>query len=217
MQDRRFEDVILGELSGPAQIWLGAALRSDDPNQLSVDFTLAPRKLGKDAAAPLLAGAEWLCRGGTRDEIARVALLCRAARFADDPVALASEWYRVGDAREQRAVVRTLFLLPDAGRYALIARTACRSSVQTVFDGLCCENPYPAAFLDDGGFNQMVLKAFFTGVEMARVVGLESRKNPELSRMAADYASERRAAGRTVPHDLPSVLLPTRRDTEAMT
>jgi hypothetical protein len=37
-------------------------------------------------------------------------------------------------------------------------------------------------------------------------VGLERRKSDELRRMAADYASERRAAGRAVPNDLDLVL-----------
>jgi hypothetical protein len=31
------------------------------------------------------------------------------------------------------------------------------------------------------------------------VVGWRERNNPELRRMVADYAAERRAAGRTVP------------------
>ena len=44
-------------------------------------------------------------------------------------------------------------------------------------------------------FNQMVLKALFTDVRLERIVGLDGRLTPELSRMAAAYASERRAAG----------------------
>ena len=48
----------------------------------------------------------------------------------------------------------------------------------------------------------MVLKALFTGVTLARIIGLDERVTPELGRMAADYASERRAAGRSVPEDL---------------
>ena len=48
----------------------------------------------------------------------------------------------------------------------------------------------------------MVLKALFIGVRVERIVGLTRRLNPELSRMARDYAAERLAAGRTVPADL---------------
>ena len=43
-------------------------------------------------------------------------------------------------------------------------------------------------------------------MEIERIVGLTSRLNPELSRMARDYAAERRAAGRSVPADLPLAL-----------
>jgi hypothetical protein len=48
----------------------------------------------------------------------------------------------------------------------------------------------------------MVLKAVFTGVAVGRIAGLDSRLDRDLARMAADYAQERRAAGRPVPPDL---------------
>jgi hypothetical protein len=47
-----------------------------------------------------------------------------------------------------------------------------------------------------------VLKSFFTGVAIRRIEGLATRRTPELGRMAEAYASERRAAGRSVPADL---------------
>jgi len=54
----------------------------------------------------------------------------------------------------------------------------------------------------------MVLKAMFNGVPLSRIIGLESRLNSELTRMALDYAAERRAAGRAVPADLSLALTP---------
>jgi len=39
-------------------------------------------------------------------------------------------------------------------------------------------------------------------VRLERIVGLDRRANPELTRMAADYAAERRAARRPVPADI---------------
>jgi hypothetical protein len=71
-----------------------------------------------------------------------------------------------------------------------------------VFEAIACENPYPAAHFPELNFNQMVLKALFTGVALERVIGLDGRVTPELARMANDYASERRAAGRSVPADI---------------
>ena len=48
----------------------------------------------------------------------------------------------------------------------------------------------------------MTLKSLYLGVSVLRIVGLEHRANPELARMAADYASERRVAGRPVPEEI---------------
>jgi len=39
-------------------------------------------------------------------------------------------------------------------------------------------------------------------VRLERIVGLQSRVNAELTRMATDFAAERRAAGRSVPADI---------------
>jgi hypothetical protein len=80
--------------------------------------------------------------------------------------------------------------------------------VQTIFESIACENPFPADEFPDLNFNQMVLKAMFNGVALARIVRLGERAGADLARMAADYAAERRAAGRSVPADIDLVLLP---------
>tara|TARA_B100002003_G_scaffold174683_1_gene162531 strand:+ start:148 stop:315 length:168 start_codon:yes stop_codon:yes gene_type:complete len=46
------------------------------------------------------------------------------------------------------------------------------------------------------------LKAIFMAVLVGRIADLASRVTPELKRMVADFASERRAAGRAVPDDV---------------
>jgi hypothetical protein len=99
-------------------------------------------------------------------------------------------------------VLRALSLLPRPDRFCSLATDACRSHVQPVFEAICCESRYPAACFPDLAFRQMVLKALFTGVALDRIHGLRTRIDPELIRMAHDYASERRAAGRPVPADI---------------
>jgi hypothetical protein len=150
----------------------------------------------------------WLLAGASVDELARILLLDAAVGRSPREArgALASEWFRQGDNTEKRAVLRALPLLPDPACYADVAAMSCRSSVQSVFDAICCENPYPAAHLSDLHFNQMVLKALFTGVALDRIHRLNERQNAELARMAAGYASERTAAGRSVPADIGRVL-----------
>jgi hypothetical protein len=138
------------------------------------------------------------------DGLARAALLLRALEIVppERHVALVREVYLKGDEREQVAVLRSLSLLPDPGRFLEIGTDGCRANVRDVFEAIACENPYPAAHFPEPAFNQLVLKAYFVGVPVLRILGLERRKTPELGRMAADYASERRAAGRPVPADI---------------
>jgi hypothetical protein len=52
----------------------------------------------------------------------------------------------------------------------------------------------------------------FTGSSLDRIVGWEERNNAELVRMATDYASERRAAGRSVPEGIQKILDHARSD-----
>jgi hypothetical protein len=154
--------------------------------------------------------AQFLAQFAKADEEGRVALLLDANRKLGAPEMfdLAEDCFRHGDNGERRAVLRSLSVLQEPERYIELAAQACRSSVQTVFEALACENPFPAAKMPDLLFNQMVLKALFTEVSLDRIVGLTSRITPELSRMAEGYASERRAAGRSVPSDIGRLVAP---------
>ena len=118
------------------------------------------------------------------------------------------ECYQQGDSREQQSWLRGLNLLPGRGRFLDAAVDACRTNIVPLLEAIACENPYPAAHFPELNFNQMVLKSLFNAIRMERILGLESRFNPELSRMADDYASEREAAGRDVPPDIWWVVAP---------
>jgi hypothetical protein len=199
--------------SGRALLDRTRALPAQPDGVMSV-LSAAGRAAGREAITPgaserqqaRSAGIDWLLSGATVDEIARVAALLSACEGV--PVteigAFVAECYRQGDTGEKRAVLRSLALLSgaDAGQLADLGAQACRSSVQAVFEAICCENPFPADRFGDRAFRQMVLKALFTGVALDRVLGLDARITPELQRMAAAFASERRAAGRPVPADV---------------
>ena len=139
------------------------------------------------------------------EDAGRLALLLARLETATDPAAFAEDaraCYEQGDAREQASWLRGVALLPDAGRYLPIVIDACRTNILPVFESVACENPYPSRHFPERNFNQMVLKALFNNVPLSRIVGLAARANAELARMAADYAAERRAAGRSVPADI---------------
>lgn len=145
------------------------------------------------------------------DRLVRSAVVVAAVEAAGDgaPERLAAA-LRTSDTGERVAILQSLALLPAAGRFAALAADACRSSVQPVFEAAACDNAYPAAYFAEPVFNQMVLKAVFTGAPLARVVGLAARLGPGLRRMAVDFRDERRAAGRPVPADLDLLIEPGR-------
>ena len=136
--------------------------------------------------------------------VGRAALLLEWCRKVEpvEHASMVAGCFKTGDNAERAALLRTLSLLPEPERFVETAVDACRSSVQSVFEAIACENPFPSRFFPDLNFNQLVLKAFFTEVPVRRIVGLEQRLSPELARMAEGYESERRAAGRSVPSDL---------------
>jgi hypothetical protein len=163
------------------------------------DVATSPEEVAALRGADLATVSAWRV-----DDVARVLLLLRAA--ATDPGApleglVADAWAR-GDTDERRAVLRALALLPSPERFVPLAVDACRTNVQPLFEAIAAENPFPAAHFPAPNFNQMVLKALYTGVALDRVVGLGARVTPELRRMATDFRSERRAAGRTISADV---------------
>lgn len=164
-------------------------------------FVLGPAALLElQAAAPGIGFERW-----SREDAARALLLIAHRDQAKDSnafVADAIACYENGDAREQESWLRAIALWPEAGALLATAIDACRTNIVPVFEALACENPYPARLFPERNFNQVVLKAMFNSIALSRIVGLASRLNPELSRMARDYAAERSAASRTVPADI---------------
>ncbi len=116
--------------------------------------------------------------------------------------------YEKGDSREQESWLRGLSLLPGCERFLDTAVDACRTNIIPLFESIACENPYPARYFPELNFNQVVMKALFNFLALERIIGLEERVNPDLSRMCNDYVSEREAAGREVPSDIWLALAP---------
>ena len=150
-----------------------------------------------DAARPHLTLTDWV----------RLALLARALDAAGERApAVAQALFESGELGEQESLLRTLALLPDPARFVEIALLGCRTNARRVFEAVACDNVYPERHFSELSFNQMVLKAIFIEAPASRIEGLHRRSGDELKRMARDYASERRAAGRPVPSDIALIL-----------
>jgi hypothetical protein len=153
-----------------------------------------------DASSADVPIAHW-----TLEDAGRLLLLLSRHERANDPDAFfadATACFEQGDSREQQSWMRTVALLPQTERYLPLVIDTCRTNILPLFQAVACDNPYPARYFPERNFNQMVLKALFNNVPLARIHGLAERANPELTRMASDYAAERRAAGRSVPGDI---------------
>jgi hypothetical protein len=177
--------------------YAGAGRRFSQPDATSTDAELQRLR-----EAGIEAPEVW-----SLPDLVRGALLLAAVGVspADEHVGIAREAFLKGDNAERVALLRTLPLLPEPERFVDIAVEACRTNVQDVFDAIACENPYPAAHFPELHFNQMIMKAMFTGVSLSRVLRWQSRNNAELRRMAGDFEAERRAAGRPVPEGVTQI------------
>lgn len=169
------------------------------------------RRLGAAAGQAVLPPALFAERARphfTLTDWVRLSLVFRAFSHLGAPAQppLIERLFEAGEIGEQESLLRTLSLLPDPARFTDTAVSACRSNARRVFDAVACDNPFPAEFFPEHAFNQMVLKAVFVEAPVARIEGLATRRTPELVRMARGYASERTAAGRSVPDDIALIL-----------
>src|SRR5262249_16196309 len=139
-------------LPSAARSWLDT-IALDDKVALLAAFSGAARRVGKAPIAVPERGT-W-----GADEVTRAALLCRAF-----PRIVPAELWAHGDNRERQAVLKALPLLPEPATFVALAIEACRTNVLTVFEAIACENPYPAQHFPELHFNQMALKAAFSGV-----------------------------------------------------
>ena len=112
--------------------------------------------------------------------------------------ALIERLFRYGELEELVALYSALpvFHYPDA--WQARCTEGIRSNIGGVREAVMTDNPYPAAYLTESEWNQLILKAFFTDADIDRVVGLHERNNARLAAALIDYAYERHAAGRPI-------------------
>jgi hypothetical protein len=145
----------------------------------------------------------WLPQLWSTDLAARSLLVLSLAQVEGEQLQPTLERaFAAADVRELVALYQMLPLLPNAERYRLRAAEGIRSNMTAVFNAVALNNPYPADYLDELAWNQMVLKALFVDSSLSSIQGLDRRANHNLSQMLIDYARERQAAKRSVSPEL---------------
>lgn len=174
-------------------------------------FTAIPRFVGKqpiDVPADMTFALERLrpgftVSGWTLDRLARVWWLLQLP--ADDQPTYTktiSQLFKAGELNELVALYSALPVLAHPESWRFQATEGIRNNIADVQSAIMLHNPYPADYFDEAAWNQMVLKAFFTDKDVTQITGLDGRKNAQLAQTLADYAAERRAAGRSLPPNI---------------
>lgn len=176
-----------------------------------LSFSLLPRYFTKEKLNP---GSEQLQESGhlrtgfnpadfTAVQTARIILsLSIPQENAERFLKILDTLFSTAEVNELAALYSALPLLPHPELLKARAAEGIRSSMTIVFDAVALSNPYPADYLDEDAWNQMVLKAIFTGRPLDKIYGVDWRANKNLARMLSDYAHERWAAGRSVTPEL---------------
>lgn len=183
--------------AGPTAVRFGALLGrvGQAVRGVSLDLGATP--------APLEHLAGWQVQRWTAVDAARNHLVLELAGL-DQPegAQILEEAFRYADEGELVSLYRGLFLAPTPERFLWRAGEGARTNMLSVFEAVVCDGPYPVRHFDDLAWKQALLKSLFVGAKLSDVHGIDSRLSPDLSRMALDYADERRSAKRSVPSEL---------------
>ena len=178
-------------------------------------FTALPRFVGKqpiEVPADMSIAIEqsrpgFQIDGWTLDRLARVWWLLQLP--IDDQTVYVNtigQLFKAGELNELVALYSALPVLAYPKAWQFQATEGIRNNIADVQSAIMLHNPYPADYFDEAAWNQLVLKAFFTDKDVTQITGLNERKNARLSQTLADYAAERRAAGRNLPNHLEELI-----------
>lgn len=182
------------------------AIRSK-PNEIGASFVTVNRRVGKKLVHLSVSQEEQVDRlmpgfkisGWDKHRLVRLAMLLSIkSQACTDYVGLVEQLFRYADVNELIALYSSLSVLDHPKEWVFRCTEGIRSNMGSVLDAIMYDNPYPASYLNESAWNQLVLKAFFTDKDLGRIVGLHERINEKLVTSLLDYAQERVAAGRTV-------------------
>lgn len=113
-------------------------------------------------------------------------------------VSLIDRLFKYGEMEELVALYSALPIYHYPAAWKLRCTEGIRSNMAPVRQAIMLSNHYPSRFLDEGAWNQLVLKAFFTDEAIPQIIGLKTRNNAALAGALVDYAYELHAAKRDI-------------------
>jgi hypothetical protein len=116
--------------------------------------------------------------------------------------------------REAEHFYRMLPFLPHNNHFVEQAEEILRTNSTDIFIAFSQNSPWPKENFDEKAWNRMILKSIFLNCSLLNVVGLQEKNNEELYESLLQYAKERKAAKRVIPHDLWVLLFPLLKENE---
>lgn len=203
---------IISQYASPqAAAWIAQQLRArtekNTPQQFNGTFTAIPRFTGKQPVqvSPAVVAAiqqlvpGFFVDGWPLDRLVRVWwLLQLPATDRKAYVQQITSLFLAAEMNELAALYSALPVLAWGEDWKMQASEGVRSNIGLVQDAIMLRNPYPAQYLSENAWNQLVMKALFTEKPVQLIIGLDARANAALAATLVDYAHERQAAGRPV-------------------
>ncbi|MEJ5963589.1 EboA domain-containing protein [Pedobacter immunditicola] len=221
---KEIEDLLLviikRNLKADAFLWLESKLDAVNTEsnsfQLRLLFAQIPRFTGKQMvsleAAELAVITSFLrgynLQGWTLERLCRVWILMQLPQ--QDKISYLkkiNDLFESAEMNEQVALYSALPILGYPEEWIFRCEEGIRSNIGLVLEAIMYHNPYPAHFLSEGAWNQMILKAFFTEKNVNHIIGLAERVNTRLAAALNDYIEERLAAHRTVNEEIYRLLV----------
>ncbi|MGY3214393.1 EboA domain-containing protein [Mucilaginibacter sp. HD30] len=196
-----FKNILTANVAADVLSWL------QQKGNFNTQFVLVPRKTGKAALQISEQEAQQLdaiipgfkIAGWTADMLGRAYLLLELDETDTEAYFRKIEnLFLAAEVNELVSLYSSLPLLAHPDMWVKRCAEGIRSNIGNVLEAIMYQNPYPKNNLDQSAWNQLVLKAFFTGKDVGKIQGIDSRANKELAYVISDYVHERQAAGRDI-------------------
>jgi len=203
------ENVFLNKFEGNEAEWLASALAKLEAKSKSfplllslVDRKISAGVLGWTAEEldhlntvyPTFERTQW-----TKKAIASTILLL-AIPPADKEIIEGA--FDIAEMEESAILYKSLYFLRNAEAFIKRFEEGIRTNMNHVIDALSANNPFPAQYLSEHSWNQLILKNIFTERPLYKIYQLDEHKNEALAGIATDFIYERWSAHRQVTPEI---------------
>lgn len=202
-----FTSILEKQLDKEVFLWLTSRDAGFNDSQFNMAFASIPRKTSKrevNDTSPEVNKIEevlpgFSIRGWSLDRLSRVWLLMQLdSTDRDRYLNKINDLFGFGEMNELASLYSCLPFFAYPEEWIFRCSEGVRNNMGVVQEAVMYHNPYPAKYLDESAWNQLIMKAFFGDKDVRLITGLDARANKNLAKIIADYIDERSAAHRTI-------------------